>query len=215
LLDDEFTISLLNETAINTIQALESASWPTGLAADVSKISWRFNAEHFMLGGWHKNNLIGLACWRLGWLDTSTPESFPDSFLKFSNSRNDQVFNAAFVYNLCIHPNARGSKLVRLLIKSVLSHAKALKCQYLVGDGRCPSYNGSIAENIAEEITFKNAINSARLSGQRITKNNCLYDPVLRFYHKTLDCEFLWVMPEFIPEDTSSGGYRVIFYKEL
>lgn len=215
MLDDEFTISLLNETAISDIQALEAASWPTGLAADVKKISWRFNAEHSMLGGWYKNKLLGIACWRLGWLDISNPESFPDSFSKFANSKNDQVFNAAFVYNLCIHPDARGSNLVRLLIKSALSHTKTLQCKYLVGDGRCPSYNGSRIENIEEELIFKNAINQAKLVGQRIIKNDCLYDPVLRFYHKTLGCEFLWVMPEFIPEDTSSGGYRVIFYKEL
>ncbi len=215
MLDNKFTIGLLDRDAAEEIEKLELASWPVDLAADTDKIAWRFNAAHFMLGARHKDNLLGLACWRLGWLDTSTPNSFPDSFSKFSNSKNEDVFNAAFVYNLCIHPDARGSNLVRLLIKSVLTHAKALKCEYLVGDGRCPSYNGSKEENIVEELRFKNAVDTAESSGWVISKKDCLYDPVLRFYHKTLNCEFLWVMPAFIPEDSSSGGYRVIFYKEL
>jgi hypothetical protein len=40
-------------------------------------------------------------------------------------------------------------------------------------------------------------------------------DPLLRFYRRLLNCEFLHLAPDFLPEDTSSGGYRVIFAKDL
>ena len=126
-------------------------------------------------------------------------------------------YNAAFAYNLSIRPDQRGTEMTRALILAVIDFAKQDHCHYLVGDGRCPSYNGSdtSTEHIAYSGKFKMAIDRQLQCGHTPTLDDYLADPILRFYYRMLSCTFLWSMQDFIPSDISSGGHRVIFYKTL
>ena len=91
-------------------------------------------------------------------------------------------------------------------------------CHYLLGVGRCPSYNGSSkgeVENIQPSPLLRNAIDEFMRSGRPPAPARLLADPVLKFYRHFPGCEFLRVVPDFLPGDIPSGGFGVIFYKTL
>jgi hypothetical protein len=87
----------------------------------------------------------------------------------------------------------------------------------LVADGRCPSYAGSLGppDRVEADDEFRRAIDTWRVSGIKPDDRTLVRDPVLRFYRRLLGCEFLYLIPDFIPQDIASGGHRVIFTAEL
>lgn len=205
---------LLSSDDLNQIISLENAAWPPQLRADVTRLQQRFKMQHTMQGVWSAGNLLGMAAWRKGWLDISSGEDFPQDFDAFSMQENAAPFNAAFVYNLCMHPGARGKIETKRLIQSVIAQARISGCKYLVGDGRCPSFHGSKAEHIAPRQQFRDAM-LRQVEGFGLAfppAELCCLDPLLNFYHSVLKCHFFRIMPGFMPVDNASGGFRVIFY---
>ena len=209
--------SLLTLDDLQQMLALENACWPHQLRADQHRLQHRFSMQHAMQGIWHAGRLIGMAAWRKGWLELPSGEFFPQDFDAFSMQNNAEPYNAAFVYNLCIHPDARGKLETRCLIQSVIAQARQSGCAYLVGDGRCPSFNGSEVEGIPARPQFRDALQRHMQSyGVAFPPPEvCCLDPLLNFYHSVLKCEFFRVMPDFMASDSSSGGYRIIFYAVL
>lgn len=206
--------SLLSLDDLNQILALENACWPRQLRANRACVQQRFKMQHTMQGVWRAGALLGMAAWRKGWLDIASGEKFPQDFHAFSMEENAEPFNAAFVYNLCMHPDARGKPETKRLIQSVIDQARLSGCKYLVGDGRCPSFNGSEVERIAARPQFRDALRrQIETFGLAFPPPElCCLDPLLNFYHSVLRCDFFRVMPSFMAADTSSGGFRVIFY---
>jgi len=211
----DFAIQQLDSSMLGAVASFEQQAWPAHMAASHQSLKSRFELRHTMLGAWHNSQLIGLASWRLGWLDKDNQSLFPKNFTEFSGAPNSAPFNAAFVYNLGIHPDFRGKTSTTQLVHAVLNHAQQQGCQYVIGDGRCPSYRGSPTEGIPQRLNFKNALDNIILDDKTAELEDYLIDPILNFYYRLLKCEFLWVIPDFIPEDISSGGHRVIFCKTL
>jgi hypothetical protein len=210
-------IAKLSLADIEAISSYEQTAWPQAIQASYQTLKSRLELNHFMLGIWRDDQLVGLASWRRAWFDPTSKLAFPTTFNEFSNTANATPYNAAFAYNLSIRPDMRGTEMTRALVQAVIEHAKLDNCQYLVGDGRCPSYNGSDSstEHITQSSKFKIAIDHQLQSDERPTLEEYLADPILCFYHRMLNCTFLWTMQNFIPSDISSGGHRVIFYKSL
>lgn len=198
---------------LDAAYALECVAFPEPMQASHQTLTTRFKLDHFMFGAWEGDQLVGMASWRRGWFDPDNKSIFPKSFKEYSNASHSNPHNAAFVYNLCINPAKRGRTLARILIKSVINEAKSDKCRYLVGGGRCPSYNGD--EQILPNSILRNSINNKLSMGQSPSLSEYLSDPLLCFYHRILGCEFLWTMPGYLPSDSASGGHQVIFYKVL
>lgn len=211
----EYRIQALTLHHLDEMHSLELAVWPQPLAASREKLAHRLDLNHTLLGLWSENLLVGMASYRLGWLDLHSKESFPQDFISFSGNSNQAPFNAAFAYNLGIHSAYRGRQMTTALVEAVLNSARQAGCNYVVGDGRCPSYNGSVEENIPPRPAFKQALDDIISKGKAASKDDYLLDPVLNFYHHLLDCQFLWAIPAFIPADDASGGHRVIFCKSL
>jgi len=215
--EKDWVITRLDFDDLETVSRYEHTAWPASIQASRQTFLKRFEFGHFMLGIWRHEQLIGLASWRRGWFDPTNKLAFPQTFDEFSNAPNAEPYNAVFAYNLSIRPDQRGTEMTRALIMAVIDFAKQDHCHYLVGDGRCPSYNGSntSTEHIAYSSKFKVAIDHQLQLGEAPTLEDYLADPILRFYYRMLDCTFLWTMQDFIPGDVSSGGHRVIFYKSL
>jgi hypothetical protein len=183
-------LSTLGSEDLDAVYDLECAAFPKAMQASYQTIMARFELGHFMLGVWEKDRLIGLTSWRRAWFDPEDRSSFPKTFIDYSSAPNSRPYNAAFVYNLCIHPEKRGTKFTREFIMQVIERIIRDQCKFLVGEGHCPQDNdGPLPDYLS--------------------------DPSLRFYHRTLNCRFLWALPNFLPADVASNGRRVIFYKAL
>lgn len=215
--EKDWTITQIGINDLGIVSRYEQTAWPASIQASRQTFLNRFEYGHFMLGIWRQEQLVGLASWRRGWFDPTNKLAFPQTFDEFSNAPNTAPYNAAFAYNLSIRPDHRGREMTRALILAVMDYAREDDCQYVVGDGRCPSYNGSNSpsEKIKPSAEFKLAITRQLQSGHQPSLNDYLADPILRFYYRMLDCQFLWPIQNFIPADIASGGYRVIFYKKL
>lgn len=174
---------------LDAVYSLECAAFPKPMQASRETIATRFELGHFMFGMWEQERLVGLASWRRAWFDPEDRSIFPETFTEYSGSPNSIPHNAAFVYNLCIHPEKRGTQITRELIMSVIEQIRADQCKYLVGEGHCPPGSSSMSDYLS--------------------------DPSLRFYYRTLNCHFLWAIPDFLPADEVSEGQRIIFYMLL
>jgi len=203
---------------IPAILELENACWLPGIRASATMLETRFAMGHISLGMHINDALAGIVSFSYTRFSPDEPAGLPTSFREFSSRPMANDHNTAFAYNLNIHPRARGGTLTRDLLWAGLSRMREDGCQYLLGVGRCPSYNGSTGgevENIQPSPALRHAIDEFMRSGRQPAPGQLLADPVLKFYRHSLGCEFLRVVPDFLPGDTPSGGFGVIFYKTL
>jgi hypothetical protein len=208
----------LGPSDIPVILTLENACWLPGIRATAEILETRFGMGHISLGMRINDTLVGIVSFSYTRFSPDEPAGLPASFHEFSSRPMANDHNTAFAYNLNIHPRARGGTLTRDLLWAGLNRMREDGCQYLLGVGRCPSYNGSTGgevENIQPSPALRHAIDEFMRSGRQPTPEQLLADPVLKFYWYSLGCDFLRVVPNFLPCDTPSGGFGVIFYKTL
>jgi hypothetical protein len=215
--EPKFRLARLSSRDLDAVYAFECSAWPEPLQASYQTLATRFELNHFMFGAWEQEQLIGLVSWRHAWFDPEDRSIFPKSFTEFSGAPNSNPHNAVFVYNFGIHPARRGMLVTQALIASIIAYIKSGHCKYLVGDGRCPSYNGSntTTEQVTPSKIFKAALDRQLKYGQEPSLQEYLADPLLRFYYRRLGCQFFGAVPNFLPTDSASGGHQVIFYKAL
>lgn len=214
---DLYNISLLTIDQIDALYTFECETWPAGARASKEILAQRIALNHWMIAAWDKERIIGILCWRRGSFNPNDMSAFPNNFNDFANVGNDAQYNAAYVYNLSVHPDFRGLPVARHLMRTAFTQYYDPHLAYLVGDGRCPSYNGSSneIEHIRQNSDFKLAIDRHVQEKCPIDLKDYLRDPILRFYYRALDGHFIWTIKDFLPTDHASGGHRVIFFKPL
>ena len=215
---DGTRIVSMDANDIPAMCALERSAWSAPLQAGVSTMIARAELGHNFLGAWRKSELIALTCFVITRLDPFDAEAFPRTFGEFSTIARSSRPLSGYVYNLCVHPLHRGERVVRQLIDAGIGILRDSGCRYLVGDGRCPSYAGTQGDErdpVEFNPAFRSIIDSWRLTGIKPPDDRIALDPVLRFYKRTLGCDFVYLKPDFLPADTASGGHRVIFVKTL
>lgn len=213
-----FRIALLGESDVPALAALEEAAWPSGLRAREATIRARLALGHMMLGARGSSGLVAAACFTPTAADPHDRAAFPRDFASFSSLPRSAPVRSLYVYNLEVHPAQRGTPLVHRVIESVIAAGRQLGARWLVGDGRCPAYAGAQgegADKVRADPVFRDAIEQWRASGNKPPDPVLTRDPLLRFYRRVLACRFLHLMPDFLPSDTGSGGYRVIFVQDL
>ena len=147
----------------------------------------------------------------------TTPLS-PKNFTEFSSLPRGEPPVSLYTYNLGVRPEYRGTNLARRLMKDMLRYGQEIGARWMVFDGRCPSYAGAQAgapDKVRANPEFRAALDEWHRTGVKPHDRTINKDPLLRFYHRTLNCRFLHLAPDFLPEDKSSGGYRVIFAVDL
>lgn len=203
---------------IPAILELEKACWLSEIRADEHILEARFALDHITLGLVIDDALLGIVSFSYTVCSPERAIGLPQTFREFSSRPMALGHNTAFAYNLNIHPRARGGNLTMELVEAGLNRMRRDGCRYLLGVGRCPSYNGSMAgefENMPPSPEFRCAIDKSIQTGKLPALEELLADPVLRFYRRSLGCEFIRVMPDFLPGDAPSGGIGVIFYLVL
>lgn len=213
----EIRVAELTRRDLPAIDLLEKACWPAELQASAALLESRFDSGHTMVGAWLENRLLGLIAYRHVMFDPGDIEAFPKNFVEFASGQRQDQFNAVYGYNMSVHPEMRGSSLIHNLLSGAIDRVRAEGCRYIVGDGRCPSYNGGEESGkiIRQSPVFKAAIDRYMQGGTFPTMEEFLADPALRFFHRTMHCRFVRVLPDFFPGDRASGGYRVIYCAEL
>ena len=208
----------LDPLEVPALAALEAAAWPVSLQAGEDVIRRRLKLGHLMLVAAVPDRLAAALCCiptsELPFDDTR----FPRDFGAFSSLPASNPVRSVYVYSLCVHPEYRGENIVRNLIYDGIARASAFGAEWAVGDGRCPSYAGAEddgPDKVRADPIFKAAIDSWSATGRKPPLDSLIRDPTLRFYHRVVGCDFLRVCPNFLPQDTSSGGHRVIFIKNI
>ena len=203
---------------IPEILELENACWLPEIRASEETLRKRFEMGHISLGIFDHEKLVGIFTFSYSRFSLNIPDGLPATFKEFSSRPIDNNYNTAFAYNFNIHPGARGGALTRELLWAGLNRMREDGCQCLLAAVRCPSYNGSLGtgvEVIQPSPELKKTIDTSIQTGKLSATKHLIVDPLLRFYQRTLDCVFLKVMPDFLPDDAPSGGFGVIFYKML
>jgi len=203
---------------IPAILELENACWLPGLRANEVILRKRFEMGHLSLGILINEDLVGMTSFSYSHFSPGDTGGLPVTFSGLSSRLMGDNYNTAFAYNLNIHPRVRGGMMIRELLTAGLNRMREDGCRYLLGAGRCPSYNGSMwagIEAIQPSPEFRKTIDDSMLTGTLPVTGDLIVDPVLRFYQRTLDCIFLKIVPDFLPGDVPSGGFGVIFYKAL
>lgn len=195
---------------------LERKSWIPELQTDEESVKQRFELGHKMFGIEENGKLLGKICFSYSNFSPDDRNQFPQTFQEFSHQPEVKDPNAAFVYNLDIEPESRNSRYAIDLIKTMENTVRQAGCEYVVIDGRPSSYNGSDSsyEQVKQKPKLKEAIDQYLEGGSFPTDKQLMEDSTLALYAR-LGGKFLWIMPNFVPEDKPAGGIRVIMSKEL
>ena len=212
------TVRPLEPSEVPALAALDAAAWPPSLQASEELIRRRLALGHTMLVVPAGDQLVAAVCFVATRELPFDAARFPRNFGEFSSLPRTEPVRSIYVYNLCVHPEHRGKNIVQSNLGAAIEFARALGARWLVGDGRCPSYAGTDGkgpEKVRASLEFRAALDEWAAGGKMPPVNVLIHDPVLRFYHRVLGCQFLHLAPNFLTQDTSSGGYRVIFVKDL
>ncbi|MGX8011747.1 hypothetical protein ACVDG8_023610 [Mesorhizobium sp. ORM8.1] len=197
--------------------AMEMATWgPIGANEEV--IRRRLSLGHTMIVAMVENAIAGAICFVETSQDPRETEKFPRTFAAYSSFARSEPARSLYVYNLGIRPEFRRTDMARRLLSQLTDHGRRVGTRWLVGDGRCPSYAGAqddFPDKVQPDPAFRQTIDDWHRTGVMPSVGSITKDPLLRFYRRVLHCEFLHLAPNFLPEDLSSGGFRVIFAVDL
>jgi hypothetical protein len=211
-------VRLIEAGDVGALAQLEAAAWPGPLQAKEELIQRRLALGHGIIVAAAPDYLAAAVCV----IPRDEPQfdagSFPQHFAQFSTLPRTDPVRSVYAYNLCVHPSHRGERVVRDVINLGIATIREWGARWIIGDGRCPSYAGSSGEGpdkVRRDPLFRAALDGWAATGTRPALDMLLRDPVLRFYRRVLDCEFVHLAWNFLPQDSSSGGHRVIFVKDL
>ena len=200
------------------LMELEAAAWSAPLQASEATIRRRLALGHTMFGAIDGNVLAGTICFTETSQDPLVRADFPENFDAYASLPRSEPVYALYAYNLCVHPSHRGSNTAVRLLKEMERHGRRLGARWLIGDGRCSSYAGSSGDDydhVKADPRFRATIDLWNETGIRPPLEEIIRDPLLRLHYRAVECEFLYVMPDFFPQDAASGGFRVISAKDL
>ncbi|RWQ36640.1 MAG: GNAT family N-acetyltransferase [Mesorhizobium sp.] len=203
----------LDKEDVPRMAEMENAAWgPLGAGADT--IRRRLSLGHTMIAASVDDLVAGAICFVETNQDPHDTAKFPKTFSAYSSMGRSEPALSLYVYNLGVRPEFRGTDIARRLLSELIEHGRRVGARWLVGDGRCPSYAGAqhdTPDKVLPDQRFRATIDDWHRTGVTPPVKSIIRDPLLRFYRRVLNCEFLHLAPGFLPEDASSGGYRVIF----
>ncbi|MBZ9859363.1 GNAT family N-acetyltransferase [Mesorhizobium sp. CA12] len=213
----KITFHKIGEDGILRMAAMEAATWGS-LGATEATIRQRLSLGHIMIAAVQETTIAGAVCFVETAHDPRDKATFPATFSAYSSLTRSVPPNSLYVYNLGVRPEFRGTPLSRRLLAHLVDYGREAGTRWIVGDGRCPSYGGAQEDSpdkVEINADFRRTIDEWHRTGIMPSVGHLTQDPLLNFYHRILKCEFLHLAPAFLPEDVSSGGYRVIFAVDL
>jgi len=225
----------LTAADIDEMMVLERKVCIPLIQASPETILKRLARGNVMLGVRWGDTLVGSIGFRYGTFSLDDFQSFPKIFGEFSTpSEKPATYNAAFVYSVNVDPehrtlavhtqsaSQRPAGIGKTLVVNAVQRMTHEGCVYLVGDGRPAFYNGSSdfpQERYDKDEQLRSLLDKCA-SGHTLSDDEAtslLSYPIFAAYNKSLGggLRVAWVIPNFFPNDTPSGGFRVILYKQL
>ena len=213
------TISIrpITEGDLPDLVSLESKCWPVAMRLEAHVLRQTLVWEHTVIGAFSNDVLIGLVAARYGCFDPNNWISFPTTFAAYFQRPSKATANAALSHSLNVDPAHRCKGVATKLIRALIDQSLRDGMDFLVAVGRCPSYNGSNEPTGSCEMSpqFRAAMDRFFAGGEPLKLEEYLADPLLRYYHRLLQCQFCSPLKDFLPEDKASGGHNILFYKKL
>lgn len=198
---------------LERIMDLEVIAFGPELQASRETILRRFGLGHRMLGADAGHRLVGQVSFSSIRFSPDAPTEYPATFKEHSTQPIPPDANTICLYSLGVDPTAREVALFRDLLESALALGRSEGLVHAVADGQIPSYNGN--EQVKARPEIRETLARYRQTGVMPADEDLLIDPALGMYRRLTGCTFLRMLPDFIPEDTASGGWRVLLYRVL
>lgn len=202
----------LGPSDIDRIMELEENAFEPPMRASRDTVVERFSLGHRMLGvgaGERLVGTIGFSAARLG----EGLAALPPSFREYSRQPVPSNPDTLCIYSLGIEPSARGLSLARTLIHAAFDWGRDEELPRVIADGPLPSLAGN--EQVAPRPAVRRMIDTYLTTGELPADEDFLQDPVLSLYRRLTGCRFSALLPNFIPEDAASEGWRVLLYLDL
>lgn len=206
-----YAIVPLGAGDIDRIMALEARAFPPAMQASRQTVLHRFSLGHLMLGAGEGPRLIGTVAFSPIRFSPEKAHEYPSTFKAHSTQPVPPEPDTVCIYSLGIEPALRQVSVVRDLVRSALDCGRRMGLRQAVGDGQLPSFNGS--EQVRARPEVRAAVERFVATGRMPSDQELLADPALAMYQRLTGCRFLRMLPDFIPEDEASGGWRVLLYK--
>ncbi len=214
----------LGTSDLDRIMDVERRAFIPSIQTTNEIIRKRLFREHVYLGVEVEKELVGTLALRFAHF----VPNFADfcrrnpTFSDYAENNNEQNANAVFVYSLGIIPQHRNGTNAKNLIQGAFDlYCKKKGVEFLVGDARVPSYNGS-RENLQYEQFDKTeelhkAIDEYFRTGTLPSRNLIERDPVAGFYLRVFpEGKILGITDEmFWKGDKPCGGHMIIEYLKL
>lgn len=199
---------------IERIMELEITVFDAGIQAKPSTMLRRFSLGHGMLGAEDEaGRLFGAIGFSAANLGGPAFEGMPATFEEYSTQPVPADAGTLCIYSLGIAPAARGMTCARLLVNSAFEHGRREGLRDAVADGPLPSLAGS--DQVRPRPGVKAMIDRYLETGELPPQEAFLQDPVLALYRRLTGCRFVKLLPDFLPEDTASAGWRVLLHRAL
>lgn len=191
---------------LSEIIEFERSTFEAGIQADQSLYERRFDLGHIMLG-YRAERLLAVISFSYGLFDRSRPESLPDNFHAWSTQPVPAAWDTQFIYNLGLARDVRGTAVLRSLVCAALGRGADDGCRQVVAEGPLPSFagNGKVKPNPAVRDCLMSIA-----QGMHADTEVLFSDPHLALYRKLRHCTIVRVIPDFLPADAASGGFRAM-----
>lgn len=204
----------LGADQIDLIMELENTAFDVTIRAERSTILHRFSLGHGMLGA---EDDAGQLVGTIGFSATNARgpdfERLPASFKEYSTEPVPGDAETLCIYSFGIAPAARGMGCARLLINSAFDDGRARGLRDVIADGPLPSLAGN--EQVRPRPGVRSMIERYLETGEFPEQHAFLQDPVLALYRRLTGCRFVKLLPDFLPDDTASEGWRVLLHRDL
>lgn len=213
----------LKVSDLERIMQVEKTAFIPSIQTTEEIIKKRLGNGHIYLGVKVRGELVGTLALRFAYF-TPNFEDFCNrnsTFEEYAEKDNEENANAVFVYSIGVVPKHRNAINAKKLLQGAIETAKQSKMEFLVGDARVPSYNGS-NQNLQYEQFEKNE--ELHKAIQDYFKNKVLpsrelirQDPVAGFYLRVFpEGKVLGITDErFWRGDKPCGGHMIIEYLKL
>jgi hypothetical protein len=209
----KFTLVRLGPDNIDRIMDVGRRAFATALQARRETVLRRFALGHFILGAEKEDRLVSTIAFSYIRFAPEARADFPRTFKAYSTQPTPRDYNTVVIYSLGIEPDSRELACIRLLIHAVLEAARKAGCTHAVADGMIPSFAGD--ERTRPNPEVRALIEAYAQTARFPAQEEFLKDPALALFHLLTGCQFLWLLPDFLPADTASGGWRVLLYRNL
>lgn len=207
-------LAALRADDIERIMELETTVFDVSMRAERSTILHRFSLGHVMSGAEDATGrLVGAIGFSAANLGGPGFEGLPATFKEYSTQPVPGAAGTLCIYSLGVVPAARGISSPRLLIDSAFEYGRRHGLRDVVADGPLPSLAGS--DQVRPRPGVRWMIERYVETGEFPEQKAFLQDPVLALYFRLTRCRFVKLLPDFLPEDTASGGWRVLLHRDL